>query len=179
MGSDEPVEHWAGPESLDPTPVWKQYLVVVLLALAFLGLGAAYAYVAVLPDAVTPPAAIPGRVILAVADHPPGTTKKITLGGDPFYLGRLGDEFYAISATWSPAVGGPARCAVRLVYEAILVDGADAAKTPYVDDCTSSLFDARGAVVSGSAPRGLDRYLVSRKGDRLIVNTDHLIQGKP
>ncbi len=28
---DQPVEHWAGPESLDPTPVWKQYLLVALL----------------------------------------------------------------------------------------------------------------------------------------------------
>ena len=25
---DQPPEHWAGPESLDPTPVWKQYLLV-------------------------------------------------------------------------------------------------------------------------------------------------------
>ena len=33
---DQPTEHWAGPESLDPTPVWKQYLLVaafVLIAL--------------------------------------------------------------------------------------------------------------------------------------------------
>src|SRR5690348_11336086 len=26
---DQPVEHWAGPETLDPTPGWKPYRLVV------------------------------------------------------------------------------------------------------------------------------------------------------
>ena len=25
---DQPPEHWAGAESLDPTPVWKQYILI-------------------------------------------------------------------------------------------------------------------------------------------------------
>ena len=25
---DQPPEHWAGPESLDPTPVWKQFALI-------------------------------------------------------------------------------------------------------------------------------------------------------
>jgi hypothetical protein len=30
---DQPTEHWAGPESLDPTPVWKQYILVAAFVL--------------------------------------------------------------------------------------------------------------------------------------------------
>lgn len=33
---EEPAEEWTGPESLDPTPVWKQYIVLAALALVFL-----------------------------------------------------------------------------------------------------------------------------------------------
>ena len=38
---DQPAEHWAGAESLDPTPVWKQY--VLIAGLLFGGLIAALA----------------------------------------------------------------------------------------------------------------------------------------
>ena len=40
MAFDEPEEHWAPPDSLDPTPVWKQYIVVVLLGVAVVAFGA-------------------------------------------------------------------------------------------------------------------------------------------
>lgn len=173
MGSFEPTEHWAPPDSLDPTPVWKQYVLVALLALAFVALAGVYAYVAVLPDVVTPPAALPGRVVLAASDHPPGTTKVVALAGweETFYLSNLGEEYVAVARWWSPTVGSRDRCGIDLAETR--------ADSRFVDPCSGSTFDARGAVVSGSASRGLDRYLVSRKGDRLIVNTDHLIQGRP
>lgn len=176
MGSHEPPEHWAPPESLDPTPVWKQYALVAILALAFVAGVGAYAYVAVLPDVVTPPAALPGRVVLAASDHPPGTTKVVALDGweDVFYLSNLGDDYVAVTRWWSPTVGARERCGVDL-----LASSPAGSDSRFTDPCTGSTFDARGRVTSGSAPRGLDRYLVSRKGDRLIVNTDHLIQGKP
>lgn len=178
MGSNEPVEHWAGPESLDPTPVWKQYLVVIFLAVTIFAFAGVYAYAALLPDLVTPPAAIPGRIVLRASDHPPGTTKRVALGAEAFYVSNVGREPVAVRARWSPAVGGDPRCEVTLVADDPRRDPASA-EGVFLDSCTRSVFGATGAILTGSAPRGLDRYLVSRKGDRLIVNTDHLIQGKP
>lgn len=174
MASHEPPEQWAPPDSLDPTPVWKQYVLVALLVLAFLAVAGAYAYVAILPDVVTPPAALPGRVVLAASDHPPGTTKVVALGGweEVFYLSNLGEDYVAVSRWWSSAVGAKERCGVDLLEAPTAGSGSR-----FVEPCGGSTFDARGRVTSGPAPRGLDRYLVSRKGDRLIVNTDHVIQG--
>ena len=174
MGTSEPPEHWAPPDSLDPTPVWKQYALALVLALAFAAAVGAYAYAAVLPDVVAPPAALPGgRVVLAGSQFPPGTTKVVGVGGweRSFYLTNLGRDYAAVRKWWSAEVGGNELCGVDLVE-------SDPSGR-FRDACTGSTFDVQGRVVSGSAPRGLDRYLVSRKGDRLIVNTDHLIQGKP
>lgn len=68
---DQPVEHWAGPGSLDPTPVWKQYLVVALFVVVALLLVATVAYSALAVELATPPASvIGGRVVLAVSDTP-------------------------------------------------------------------------------------------------------------
>ena len=180
MGFDEPADHWAPPDSLDPTPVWKQYLLVVLLGAALVAFGAIYAYAALLPQLVSPPAALPGRVVLPALQYARGTTQKVTLaGGDAaFYLSYAGAEPYAVLAAWSPEVGGPARCAVTLVAEDPLFD-APSRDAVFLDSCTRSAFDSTGARLGGTAPRGLDRYLVSRKGDRLVVNTDHVIQGTP
>ncbi len=173
MGTLEPPEHWAPAESLDPTPVWKQYVLVALLALAFVAAAGVYAYAAVLPDVVAPPAALPGRVVLAASEHPPGTTKAVGVAGaqQAFYLTNLGGEYVAVRTRWSAEVAGREPCGVDLI------ESDPVAR--FRDPCTGSAFDARGTVVRGPAPRGLDRYLVSRRGDRLIVNTDHLIQGKP
>jgi hypothetical protein len=179
MAFDEPEEHWAPPDSLDPTPVWKQYLLVVLLGVAVLAFGVVYAYLAWLPDAVTPPAALPGRVILPALQYPRGTTQRVAVPGADatFYLTYAGADPVAIRATWSPQLGG-APCDVLLAAEAgpgaAVPEGGE-----FRASCSDSVFDARGERLSGSAPRGLDRYLVSRKGDRLIVNTDHVIQGTP
>jgi len=63
---DQPPEHWAGPASLDPTPVWKQYLLVVLLLLGALAIIGVAAALALAPQLATPPALVPGdRLVLA------------------------------------------------------------------------------------------------------------------
>jgi hypothetical protein len=68
---DQPVEHWAGPGSLDPTPVWKQYALVAVFVIVTLLLIAGIAYSALAVELATPPASvIGGRVVLAVTDTP-------------------------------------------------------------------------------------------------------------
>lgn len=166
MGAHEPVEQWAPPESLDPTPVWKEYLVIAVLAVGLVVAGLAYVYAAFLPDLVTPPAAIPGRVILSAADFPPGTTTAVDLA-PAFYVSRVGSEYVALARSWSPEVGGTP-CDAALA--------PDIAANARFTSCGGARFAPDGTPL-GTTPRGLDRYLVSRKGDRLIVNTDHLIQG--
>jgi uncharacterized Tic20 family protein len=36
---DQPPEVWADPDSLDPTPVWKQFLLIGLLLLPLIWIG--------------------------------------------------------------------------------------------------------------------------------------------
>jgi len=189
VGFDEPEEHWAPPDSLDPTPVWKQYILVVLLGAGVFVFAIVYAYIALLPDVVSPPAVLPGRVILSALQYAPGTTQKVSLAGPnaTFYLTYDKAEPIAVRATWSPAISSGSQCAIVLPGEpipgapgkSVETAGMAANAAVFLDACTLSVFDARGDRVAGSAPRGLDRYLVSRKGDRLIVNTDHIIQGTP
>ena len=87
---DQPVEHWAGPGSLDPTPVWKQYLVVAVFVIVALVLVAGVAYSALAVELATPPAnVIGGRVVLATSDAP-------AVGGSPKRYGApLVDEAHA------------------------------------------------------------------------------------
>src|SRR6185503_20379398 len=68
---DQPPDHWAGPESLDPTPVWKQFaLVGVFLFLGLLLVGGVAVFAAA-PQLVTPPALVAGqRLVLASTDLP-------------------------------------------------------------------------------------------------------------
>ena len=62
---DQPPELWAGPESLDPTPVWKQFLLIGLLLLGAIALVVGVSAVAVAPLVVAPPALVPGdRLVL-------------------------------------------------------------------------------------------------------------------
>src|SRR3989442_12091607 len=69
---DQPPELWAGPESLDPTPVWKQFALVGLflfLGLLLVGVVAAFA---VAPQIAKPPALVPGdRLVLPLSVLPP------------------------------------------------------------------------------------------------------------
>src|SRR5256886_12453142 len=69
---DQPPELWAGPESLDPTPVWKQFLLIGLFLVIGLVLVVGVAAVAVAPQLVTPPALVPGdRLVLPLSALPP------------------------------------------------------------------------------------------------------------
>src|SRR2546428_9517127 len=69
---DQPPELWAGPESLDPTPVWRQFALVGLflfLGLVLVGVVAAFA---VAPQIAKPPALVPGdRLVLPLSVLPP------------------------------------------------------------------------------------------------------------
>jgi hypothetical protein len=151
---DQPVEQWAGPESLDPTPVWKQYLVVLAFVVLALGLVAFVAYGALAVELATPPASvIGGRVVLSASDVPAvgGTAK---LYGAPlvdaqhaFYLVQYKPgEFLAIRAAGFPNIADP-----RIVI------GVD--------------------VSPGGPPPSFDHYLVSVEGTKVVVNTSRLING--
>jgi hypothetical protein len=152
---DQPVEQWSGPESLDPTPVWKQYLLVAAFVLVALVLVAGVAYSALAVQLATPPASvIGGRVVLGVDDAPAvgGPLKRygapLVDEAHAFYLfqSKKG-EFLAISASAFPSAP-PNR-----VYGISVADAA------------------------GGPPPSFDHYLVSVEGTRVIVNTSRLIRG--
>jgi len=119
---DQPAEHWAGAESLDPTPVWKQY--VLIAGLLFGGLIAVLvvSLLAIAPQIVTPPALVPGdRLVLPIADLPGvnQSPKRIepTVGdtGRAFYLGHpSAPEALGFRARWAPTAGG-AECPVEII----------------------------------------------------------------
>ena len=151
---DQPVEHWAGPESLDPTPVWKQYLLVAAFVLVALVLVAGVAYSALAVELATPPASvIGGRVVLATSDVPPVGAPARLYGGplvDPqhaFYLFQYKPgQFLAIRAAGFPDLGR--------------------------GDVGFSVNDTPRAM-----PLPFDRYLVSVEGAKVVVNTSRVING--
>ncbi|HEV8671526.1 MAG TPA: hypothetical protein VGS01_12425 [Candidatus Limnocylindria bacterium] len=180
---DQPAEHWAGAESLDPTPVWKQY--VLIAALLFGGLIAVLvvSLLAILPQIVTPPALVPGdRLVLPIAELPPVSqpprriepTREDT--GRAFYLAHPSrDETLAFRLRWAPTVGGQ-ECDVTILT---LVSGGGF-QFGYAANCERVYgrlyaFDARG-VPRDDSYRGLDRYLVSVSDDRVIVNLSRLVR---
>ena len=180
---DQPPELWAGPESLDPTPVWKQFALVGIFLLLGLVLIGGVAVFAAAPQLVTPPAMVVGdRVVLPLSSLPPivsGAGAPATPIGPPlvgeshrFLLGRVDrTEVIAVRAFWSPRIG-QATCPVT----SGVVDG----KAGYLAWCGGSsapifMFDAAGNSRDG-ASRGLDRYLVSVSGDRVIVNLSRVIE---
>jgi hypothetical protein len=178
---DQPPELWAGPESLDPTPVWKQFaLIGIFLAVGLLLVGGVAAFAAA-PQLVTPPALVPGdRLVLPLSALPPdvkGVGAPPNRIGAPlvddahrFYLGRVAAQAVALRASWAPQSGGQ-ECAVDV--------GIFAGAIGYVASCEQIAgrvytFDARGNSRDG-ASRGLDQYLVSMTDDRVIVNLSRLI----
>jgi hypothetical protein len=172
---DQPPEHWAGPASLDPTPVWKQFLLVGLLALATLAIVAVFGVLALAPQLATPPALVPGeRLVLArsaVPDAPARVGAPTVPDDRAVWVSRVADrEYVAVSAYWSDPETG-VRCPV------VTSEGAAGVAWRTADGCAGSGggFGARGEPVS--APRGLDRYLVSVEGERLIVNLSRPIRG--
>ncbi|HEY6960169.1 MAG TPA: hypothetical protein VI814_15210 [Candidatus Limnocylindria bacterium] len=184
---DQPTEQWAGPESLDPTPVWKQYLLVAILLVVGLGAVVFVGVAALAPQFVTPPALVPGdRLVLAASDIPPvGRTAKLI--GAPiiddarsFYLVQpTKGQVLALRAHWSPtasqpecriivASGGPPRFAATDCK--VFVPPAD---VPQFTMTGEPLDNTR---LDASTPRGLDQYLVSVSGDRVIVNLSRVIE---
>jgi len=151
---DQPVEHWAGPESLDPTPVWRQYLLVAAFVLVALVLVAGVAYSALAVELATPPASvIGGRVVLAMSDVPPVGASAKLYGGPlvdaqhAFYLFQYKKgQFLAVRAAGFPDIGR--------------------------GDVGVSVNDAPGGV-----PLPFDRYLVSVEGTKVVVNTSRVING--
>lgn len=180
---DQPTEHWAGPESLDPTPVWKQYLLVALLLFVGLAVVVAVSLTALAPMLATPPALVAGdRLVLSASDVPAvGQPPRLVAGPTiddrrSFYLVQPSrGAVYALRARWvaragaeecrvQPAAGRPAvtqfvavGCAVQDAYQG------------------AALFDLRGQPVNPYY-RGLDQYNVSLSGDRVIVNLSRVIE---
>jgi hypothetical protein len=199
---DQPPEHWAGPDSLDPTPVWKQFLLVgELLALGLVLVGGVAAF-AVAPQFVTPPALVVGdRLVLPLSELPPagigGAGTLATQIGPPlvdeartFLLGRDLDRVgvVAVRARWSPTPGG-AECLVRSTVLADPVVPQPPIEAPAPAPTTLPASDARVgylAVCSApGAPGGLywfDAHGNPREGtprglDRYLVSvtTDRVI----
>ncbi len=175
---DQPPEHWAGPESLDPTPVWKQFALIGAFLLVGLVLLAGVAAFAAAPQLVSPPALVPGERLvlpsaaLRSAGSPPNDIGPPVIdNARRFWLSRLSaTDVVAIRALWSPQPGAP-ECAVEIS----VVGGS----LGYVAACERSAgrlysFNAQGNSRDG-ASRGLDRYLVSVSDDRVIVNLSRLI----
>jgi hypothetical protein len=187
---DQPVEQWAGPESLDPTPVWKQYLLVAAFVLIALVLVAVVAYSALAVELATPPATlIGGRVVLAAAEVP-------VVGGPPKRFGPPPSEadgaFYlvqpvkgtivAIKENWRPE-GASFICLVQ--PDELVPMGFDAGAAFDLRGCghgslgaglRPSLWDVHGDPIRGT-DQPLDRYLVSVEGAKVVVNTSRVING--
>ncbi len=176
--TDQPPEHWAGPESLDPTPVWKQFaLIGIFLVLGLVLLGGVAIFAAA-PQLVTPPALVPGdRLVLSVADLPAvGAAPKrfgppLVDDAHAFWLARLSNtETVAFRAIWTDRLGRecPVSWNESLNNRPLRFFAAECKGS------TGALFNERGEAGPG-APRGLDRYLVSVSDDRVIVNLSRLI----
>ena len=180
---DQPPEHWAGAESLDPTPVWKQYILIAGLLFAGLILVLVVALLAIAPQIVTPPALVPGdRLVLPIADLPgvnqPPRRIEPTPGdaGRAFYLARpSAADAFGFRARWAPTIGAT-ECPVQIVTAAT----GSTIEYGYAASCLTNAgrvytFNSRGDPKDGSY-RGLDQYLVSRSDDRVIVNLSRAIE---
>ena len=179
---DQPPEHWAGPESLDPTPIWKQGIVVLVLLLLALGLIAGISIPALLPQVITPPAVVPGgRVLLPLANMP-------TVNGEPLRIGpALVDEersfyvaqpakgeFIAVRTRWQGPEAGASPCEVRPQAFSIAPAWRYVASCPGAQTLAAITFGLRGEPLT--AARSLERYLVSVDRDRVIVNISRVIE---
>ena len=180
---DQPADHWAGPESLDPTPVWKQSVLVALLLFGGLVAVLVVSLLAILPQIATPPALLPGdRLILAIgelpaAGAPPKLVAQPLVGTDrEFWLVQpTRGEVYAFRRSWSSKVDGGAPCSVDIMGL------ASAEQRTFIARCSDGhapTFGGRGQSFEGPATRGLDQYLVSVSDDRVIVNLSRLIRAE-
>src|SRR2546430_17072841 len=170
---DQPPDHWAGPESLDPTPVWKQFALIGIFLLVGLVLLGGVAVVAAAPHLVTPPARVPGeRLVLpsaalrAVGSPPNDFGPPVVDDARRFWLVRLSsNNAVAFRAWWSPTSGGP-ECPVEI--------GGVGGALGYVASCERTLgriyrFDGLGGPSAG-APPGPAPYLFSGGAACLVGN---------
>ena len=178
---DQPVEQWAGPESLDPTPVWKQYILVALLFLVGLIVVVIVALTSLAPQLATPPALVFGdRLILSASDLPAvgGAPKLIStplIDDDrSFWLTQPNKgEVYALRREYAYQLGGSETCTIDSMGGPARAEFRD-----FVGKCPSAhspTFGGTGRSFEGGL-RDLDRYLVSVSGDRVIVNLSRVIQ---
>jgi hypothetical protein len=180
---DQPVEQWAGPESLDPTPVWKQYVLVALLLVVGLIVVLVVSVTSLAPGFVTPPALVPGdRLVLAATEIPAVNAPPRLISGPilddarSFYLVQpVKGQVLALRVHWRPRPSEQ-DCRVRPLAEA-------PTRTFIATDCyllgndpDPLVFDTRGAPANAGTARGLDQYLVSVSGDRVIVNLSRIIE---
>ena len=189
---DQPVEHWAGPGSLDPTPVWKQYVLVAGFVLIALVLVAVVAYSALAVELATPPATlIGGRVVLSATDVPSvGAPAKRF--GPP--VGRADGAFFliqpdkgtiiAIKENWRPE-GAAFICWIEPEDPLLAMLGVDRNAAFQRGGCdfgsralapAPAIWDARGEPLRAT-DQPLDRYLVSVEGTKVVINTSHVING--
>jgi hypothetical protein len=180
---DQPVEQWAGPESLDPTPVWKQYILVAVLLFLGLAIVVAVSVTALAPSFVTPPALVPGdRLVLSAFEvpavgQPPKLVKSPTIDdARSFYLVQPEKgQVLAMRVHWAYRPGA-ADCEIAPAPGRPAVTQFVGMGCPIADSRQGSpLFDLRGRPTNASY-RGLDQYLVSVSGDRVIVNLSRLIE---
>jgi hypothetical protein len=177
-GEDQPAEHWAGAESLDPTPVWKQYALVALLLFAGLIAVVVVSLLAIAPQIVSPPALVPGdRLVLAIgelpaAGAPPRLVGLPLVGADrEFWLVQPAKgEVYAFRRSWSLSENAVA-CTVEMAGLASVQQRTFVAKC---GDGRAPTFSGIGRTLEAGG-RGLDQYLVSLSDDRLIVNLSRLV----
>jgi hypothetical protein len=185
---DQPVEHWAGPESLDPTPVWKQYLLVALLLVVGLVAVIAISVAALAPLVVTPPALVAGdRLVLRASDVPAVGGQPKLIGAEiagaqrSFYLTQPSrGDVRAVRAHWAPF---PANVGCDIQVQSAANLQANLPQPTggmlFIAPCGARnaipTFDLRGALLTGG-DRGLDQYLVSVSGDRVIVNLSRVIE---
>jgi hypothetical protein len=178
---DQPPEHWAGPESLDPTPVWKQFALVGIFLFLGLVVLAGVAAFAAAPQLVTPPALVAGDRLVLRVDTVPAVGAGPKFVGPPliddarsfFLVQPAKGQVFAFRARWAVRPGG-ADCRVlpapgRPTPQQLLASECAAAS----GQRGSPLFDLRGLSTNGF--RGLDQYLVSVSDDRVIVNLSRLI----
>ena len=178
---DQPAEHWAGAEPLDPTPVWKQYVLIALLLFGGLIAVLVVSLLAIAPQIVTPPALVPGdRLVLPISDLP-GVGAPAKLVALPFLdadralwlVQPAKGEVYAFRRAWSFQRDGGTPCSIEIMGLAAAEQRTFIAKC---SDGRAPTFGGRGQSFEGPAIRGLDQYLVSVSDDRVIVNLSRVIE---
>ena len=181
-GHDDDAAHWAPPESLDPTPIWKQGIVILVLLLLALSLIAGISIPALLPQAITPPAVVPGgRVVLTLASMPTVNGEPVRFGPNlvdeehSFYVAQPAKgEFVAVRTRWQGPEAGTSTCDVRTQAFSVAPAWRYVASCPGVQTFAAIAFGLRGEPLTAS--RSLERYLVSVDRDRVIVNVSRVIE---